>query len=63
MEDGNGDQKAQPSLVDVILQYGKQAFDPEESEQIREFNYTKFNELLKRCVCMGPSASIAVNIV
>ena len=38
--------KAQPPLVDDILQYGKQAFDPGSSEETRKSSVTKFNNLL-----------------
>jgi len=50
MGDGNDGKKSQPPLVDNILQYGKQAFDPEESDQTRKSSLEKFNDLLRRCV-------------
>lgn len=42
--------KAQPPLIDKILQYGKHAFDPELPEQTRRSNVPNFDDLLKRLV-------------
>ncbi|KAH7346592.1 hypothetical protein BKA65DRAFT_477782 [Rhexocercosporidium sp. MPI-PUGE-AT-0058] len=39
--------KTQPPLVDSILQFGKQAFDPELSESTRRADISKFNSLLE----------------
>jgi hypothetical protein len=45
--------KTQPPLVDSILQFGKQAFDPELSESTRRADISKFNSLLERLVQKG----------
>lgn len=49
--------KAQPPLVDNILQYGKQAFDPELTQESRNENMSKFVELMERFVS-SPSSEI-----
>lgn len=41
-------QGQQPPLVDSILQYGQQAFDPELPESVRALNKPKFDLLLQR---------------
>ncbi len=46
---GTEDSKTpQPPLVDRILQCGKVAFDPEESEGTRKANLWQFNILIER---------------
>lgn len=40
--------KAQPPLVDNLLQYGKLAFDPSLPEATRQSNQSKFNTLIER---------------
>jgi hypothetical protein len=44
------EKKAQPPLVDSILQYGKQAFNPEIPWEVRKANVPAFSALLERFV-------------
>jgi hypothetical protein len=46
-------EKAQPPLVDRILQCGKQAFDPEISWETRKANVPAFSALLERSVAIA----------
>ena len=48
MEEARPAATAQPPLIDSILQYGKLAYDPELSEEIRKLNQPKFTGLLER---------------
>ena len=50
MADEGSDNKAQPPLVDRILQCGKQAFDPEIPWDTRKANVSVFSALLERFV-------------
>jgi hypothetical protein len=45
---GDTSKKAQPPVVDNILQYGKQAFDPELAVETREANFIQFTNLIER---------------
>jgi len=45
--------KAQPPIVDSILQYGKLAFDPELPEQSRKPQLSHFLSLLERSVIIA----------
>jgi hypothetical protein len=48
MADEASEKRAQPSLADRILQYGKQAFDPEISWGTRKASVPAFSALLER---------------
>jgi hypothetical protein len=50
MPDEASAKKAQPPLVDSILQNGKQAFDPEIPWELRKANVPAFSALLERFV-------------
>jgi hypothetical protein len=49
MEEGSS-KSAQPPLVDNVLQYGKQAFDPELPVADRNTNLAKYTSLIDRFV-------------
>jgi hypothetical protein len=53
MADEGSEKKAQPPLVDRILQCGKQAFDPEISWETRKSNIPAFSALLERFVTIS----------
>jgi hypothetical protein len=48
MEQGDSPKRAQPPLVDSILQNGELAFNPELPEDTRKSNKAKFDALIKR---------------
>jgi hypothetical protein len=48
--DEGAEKKAQPPLVDSILQYGKQAFDPEIPWEKRKAGVPAFSAILERFV-------------
>jgi hypothetical protein len=50
MADERAEKKAQPPLVDSILQCGNLAFDPEIPSEMREAKVPAFSSLLERLV-------------
>ena len=56
--DEASEKKAQPPLVDRILQCGKQAFDPGISWEMRKTNVLAFSALLERFVASSYSEAI-----